>query len=138
MQHLVDGFAVAETSAPPTGAFEMLTTYGSTRPGFCLVEKDTTQALNASLCVHKREPIIQLDDAGNIVRIQYNEVFRTPLELPFDVFPKWYAAYTKWVRMLHDTKYEVEVDMQAGKMLIFHNWRTLHGRAGGKRVRIGR
>ena len=22
--------------------------------------------------------------------------------------------------------------MHAGKMLIFHNWRTLHGRAGGK------
>ena len=131
---LVDGFKVAEDiRATDPEAFEMLTTYGSNQTrDFVSSRKDTTQALNASLCVHKREPIIQLDDAGNIARIQYNEVFRTPLELPFDVFPKWYAAYTKWVRMLHDTKYEVEVDMQAGKMLIFHNWRTLHGRAGGK------
>ena len=81
--------------------------------------------------MHKREPIIQLDDAGNIVRIQYNEVFRTPLELPLTCSPSGALAYTKWVRMLHDTKYEVEVD-EAGKMLIFHNWRTLHVPRGRK------
>lgn len=131
---LVDGFKVAEDiRAADPEAFEMLTSYGSNQTrDFVSSRKDTTQSLNASLCVHKREPIIQIDDAGTIVRVQYNEVFRTPLELPFDVFPKWYAAYTKWVTMLHDQKYEVEVDMHAGKMLIFHNWRTLHGRAGGK------
>ena len=131
---LVDGFAVAEAlRAEDPDAFEMLATYGSNQTrDFVSSRKDTTQALDASLCVHKREPIIQLDDAGAVRRIQYNEVFRTPLELPFDVFPRWYAAYTKWVTMIHDPKYEVEVDMRAGKMLVFHNWRTLHGRAGGR------
>ena len=81
---MVDGFKVAEDiRATDPEAFEMLTTYGSNQTrDFVSSRKDTTQALNASLCVHKREPIIQLDDAGNVVRIQYNEVFRTPLELP--------------------------------------------------------
>ena len=134
---LVDGFAVAEDlRREDPEAFDLLSTYGSNQTrDFVSSRKDTTQSLNASLCVDKREPIIQLDDAGTIVRIQYNEVFRTPLELPFDVFPKWYAAYAKWTTMLHDAKYEVEVEMQAGKMLIFHNWRTLHGRAGGRASR---
>ena len=135
---LVDGYAVAEDlRVEDPEAFELLASYGSNQVrDFISSRKDTTQTLGAaSLRVEKREPIIQLDDAGVIKRIQYNEVFRTPLELPFDVFPKWYAAYAKWTTMLHDPKYEVEVEMEAGKMLIFHNWRTLHGRAGGKASR---
>ena len=72
------------------------------------------------------------DDVEGTNQQRDNEVFRTPLKLPFDVFPGWYAAYAKWTTMLHDAKYEVEVEMQAGKMLIFQNWRTLHGRAKGR------
>ena len=117
---MVDGFKVAEDiRATDPEAFEMLTTYGSNQTRDFVSSRKTPPRLNAKP-MHKREFIIQLDERGNIARIQYNEVFRTPLELPFDVFSKWYAAYTKWVRMLHDQSTRWRL-MQAGKMLIFHN-----------------
>ena len=34
--------------------------------------------------------------------------------------------------MLHSEEYEVPVEMKEGTLLLMHNWRTLHGRAGGK------
>ena len=49
---MVDGFKVAEDiRATDPEAFEMLTTRLQPDQEFCLVEKDTTQTLNASLCV---------------------------------------------------------------------------------------
>ena len=34
--------------------------------------------------------------------------------------------------MLHNPKYERTVDMAEGNLLVMNNWRTLHGRAGGR------
>ena len=66
------------------------------------------------------------------MRVQYNEVFRLPSTLPFDVFPKWYAAFGRFVELVHSPDYEREVPMEKGTILIMNNWRVLHGRAGGR------
>jgi alpha-ketoglutarate-dependent taurine dioxygenase len=73
-----------------------------------------------------------LDDNGDLVRIVYNEVFRTPLTLPFDVFSPWYAAFNKFVTLIHSEEFETTVEMSAGRFLIMHNWRVMHGRAGNR------
>ena len=39
--------------------------------------------------VSTQHPLLQLDDHGELKRIQYNEVFRMPLTMPYDVFPNW-------------------------------------------------
>ena len=33
-------------------------------------------------------PVLRLDAEGNLSRVQYHESYRTPVTLPFDVFPK--------------------------------------------------
>lgn len=91
---LSDGFAVAEAlrNADPDG-FELLATYGyDGERDFVASRVDSTQLLNRGLVVSTRFPIIQLDAAGAISRIQYNEVFRMPSTIPFDVFPRWCAS----------------------------------------------
>ena len=34
--------------------------------------------------------------------------------------------------MLHSDEYQRTVEMEAGNILLMNNWRTLHGRAGGR------
>ena len=63
-------------------------------------------------------------------RIQYNEVFRMPLTLPYDVFEKWYGAFSRFVELLHSDEFERKIPMEKGRFLLMHNWRVLHGRAG--------
>ena len=33
-------------------------------------------------------PVLRLDAEGRLARVQYHESYRTPVTLPFDVFPK--------------------------------------------------
>jgi hypothetical protein len=67
---------------------------------------------------------------GNVMRLQYNEVFRVPSTLPYDVFPKWYAAYMKFAKMIHSEEFERVIPMKKGQILLINNWRVLHGRVG--------
>lgn len=131
---LVDGFAVAkQLRQEDPRAFELLATYGyDAERDFIASRVDSAQAHTKSLLVSRKHPIFTLDSDGELSRITYNEVFRTPLTLPFEVFEEWFTAFNKFVRMLHSPEYEIPVPMKAGTFLIMHNWRVLHGRAGGK------
>ena len=37
------------------------------------------------------------------------QVFRTPLTLPFELFPKWYAAFDRFVELIHSDEFEKKV-----------------------------
>lgn len=129
---LCDGFAVAEAlrSEDPE-AFSLLSTYGvDAERDFCASRVDAQGNHNQSLLVKTRYPILQTDQSGEVMRIQYNEVFRTPLNLPYEVFRPWYKAFRKFVDMCHSSQFERHIKMQAGQMLVLQNWRVLHGRAG--------
>ena len=130
----VDSFAAAEDlrSEDPQ-AFRLLSTYGNDQERDLLASRqDAKQGHTASLCLTSAAPIIQLDSQGGVKRIQYNEVFRTPLSVPFEHFKAWYAAYRKFGRMLESEAYEREMLMGTGDIMILNNWRVLHGRAGAR------
>mmetsp|Transcript_4627 Transcript_4627/g.7567 ORF Transcript_4627/g.7567 Transcript_4627/m.7567 type:complete len:503 (+) Transcript_4627:161-1669(+) len=131
---LADGFAAAERlREQDPDAFRLLATYGyDAERDFQASRIDSTQTHDKGLLISRRHPIFELDNDGNLKRIVYNEVFRTPLTLPFDVFHAWYAAFNKWVQLIHSDEFETVVPMKAGRLLFMHNWRTLHGRAGGR------
>lgn len=40
----------------------------------------------------------------------------------------WYAAARKWTEILQMPEFEIRVQLQPGRPLIFDNWRVLHGR----------
>ena len=100
---LCDGFAAAEElRRVDPEAFRLLATYGyDAERDFIASRVDSTQDHNKSLLIARKNPIFTLDGDGNLVRIMYNEVFRTPLTLPFDVFTPWYNAFNKYVQLLH-------------------------------------
>ena len=131
---LVDSFAAAEDlRREDPEAFHLLSTYGNDQERDLLASRqDAKQGHTASLCLTSAAKIIQLDSAGGVKRIQYNEVFRTPLSVPFEHFKAWYAAYLKFGRMLESRDYEREMPMDTGDIMIVNNWRVLHGRAGSR------
>ena len=131
---LTDGFAVArDLRAADPEAFELLATHGvDAERDFAGSRADSVQAHKQGLVIKRKHPLFVCDENGELARVQYNEVFRTALSLPYDVFPRYYAAFSKFVEMLHNPKYERTVDMAEGNLLVMNNWRTLHGRAGGR------
>jgi len=127
---LTDGYSVANyiKETDPKG-YDLLSTYGyDGERDFAASRVDSTQDIAKGLLIPRRHAIFVNDDDGNISRIQYNEVFRMPLTLPFDVFEDWFAAFSKFVKLIHE--FEVTVPMEEGSILLMNNWRVLHGRAG--------
>ena len=131
---LADGFAAAERlRQEDPEAFQLLSKYGyDAERDFIASRVDSGQEHNKSLLVSRKHPIFTLDDNGDLIRIVYNEVFRTPLTLPYDIFESWYAAFNKFVTLIHSEEFETTVEMSAGRFLIMHNWRVMHGRAGNR------
>jgi alpha-ketoglutarate-dependent taurine dioxygenase len=129
---LVDVYAVVEAlKQRDPAALHMLSTYGNCQErDFVRSRIDSVQKGTQGMLVATKKPILQLDDKGNLIRAQYNEVFRTPSTVPFDKFQEWYRAYRVWTEMIHDPEFEVEVPLGAGQILVIDNWRVLHGRAG--------
>ena len=122
-----DGFAVAHqlASEDPEG-YALLTRYGyDAERDFVASRVDSPQQYNRGLIVSTQQPLLQLDDRGALQRIQYNEVFRTPLTLPYDVFPKWYAAFARFVELVHSDEFERKVPMHKGRLFLMNNWRVL-------------
>ncbi|CAJ1427768.1 unnamed protein product [Effrenium voratum] len=131
---LVDGYAVAEALRErDPNAFRLLSTYGNCQErDFVRSRVDSVQEGTQTMLINTKQPIINTDDKGNVIRVQFNEVFRTPTTIPFDDFEDWYRAYYLWNDMIHSPEFEVEVSLGQGQMLILDNWRVLHGRAGGR------
>ena len=130
----VDAFAAADAlKKRDPEAFKLLATYGNDQERDLLASRqDAAQSHTASLCLTSANPIIQLDDNGDVMRVQYNEVFRVPSSVPFEKFKDWYTAYLKFAGMLESDEFEREVPMATGDFMIMNNWRVLHGRAGSK------
>jgi alpha-ketoglutarate-dependent taurine dioxygenase len=129
---LTDGFAVANAlQEQDPDAYKLLTTCVNEQERDLVRSRvDATQNHTQSLLISMKKPILQTDPDGNVMRLQYNEVFRVPSTLSYDIFPKWYAAYMKFARMIHSKEFERLVPMKKGQILVMNNWRVLHGRAG--------
>jgi alpha-ketoglutarate-dependent taurine dioxygenase len=124
---VVDGFAVAERlrrEAPDS--FAVLT---RTLVPFRYVEDGAVDLRHAA-------PLIELDVAGRLRTVRYNNRSIGPVDIDPDEIPAFYGAYRKLGRLLHDPAMTVGFRMGAGDLFIVDNRRVLHGRrgfAGGRR-----
>ncbi|KAK1999711.1 trimethyllysine dioxygenase [Colletotrichum falcatum] len=79
----------------------------------------------------KRYPVLELDEeTGELQRVRWNNDDRGVVPFTKHVSPtEWYAAARKWNAILQRRDVEYWVQLEPGQVLIFDNWRVMHGRS---------
>lgn len=125
----VDGFAVAERlRAEAPEDFALLTRHWVP---FRYLDRA------AGVDLSTRAPLIEIDDAGQVTALRYNNRSAAPFDLPAEVLPDFYRAYRRFGRLLHEAGQRVAFRLAPGDLFAVDNRRVLHGRSGfGGRRRL--
>jgi trimethyllysine dioxygenase len=115
---LVDGFKVAQTirDSDPE-AFDILSEV-----------KVPAHYLGDGVHLRAEHPVIGLDHRGEMMQIAYNNYDRAPFRLPPARMTEFYRALALFNRLINHPAYEISMRLVPGTVLLFDNWRTLHGR----------
>lgn len=113
----IDGFYAAERLRQLSpDAFSLLTQVDM--PGHYL-EVDTH--------LETRQPLIQLDGENQVKRIRFNQMDRAPFYWG-EKTTQVYAALWQWRKIIDDPANQYCFRLTPGNVLLFDNWRLLHGR----------
>ncbi|KAL8298776.1 hypothetical protein RB597_007409 [Gaeumannomyces tritici] len=122
---LVDGFYAAELlREQDPEAFKILST----------VRLPWHASGNSGIAISpdKRYPVIELGEDGTTLhRIRWNNDDRgvVPIEDGGFSADQWYEAARKWDSIITQPEHEFWVQLKPGTVLIFDNWRVMHGRS---------
>ncbi|KAH3981009.1 hypothetical protein HBH70_062270 [Parastagonospora nodorum] len=126
---LVDGFKVAqELYDTDREAYRVLSTVN--------VHAHASGNEGISIQAYRGFPVLEHDGAtGALLRVRWNTADRASIELPIEETGRWYDAARKFDGLLKKKENEYWEQLMPGKVLIFDNWRVLHGRSSftGKR-----
>ncbi|KAF2852175.1 Trimethyllysine dioxygenase [Plenodomus tracheiphilus IPT5] len=126
---LVDGFKVAEQlRQQDPKAYDTLAT----------VNVHAHASGNEGIIIqpYRGFPVLEHDPAtGDLLRVRWNSSDRAAIALPIEEVGVWYDAARKFDALLKDKQNEYWEQLTPGRVLIFDNWRVLHGRSAftGKR-----
>ncbi|KAL6849429.1 hypothetical protein ACO1O0_008969 [Amphichorda felina] len=82
---------------------------------------------DASITPDKLYPVIEREGPSTWpYRIRWNNDDRGVV--PLEHADKWYQAARKWALMVQSPKHQYRFQLRPGSVLIFDNWRVLHGR----------
>jgi trimethyllysine dioxygenase len=72
---------------------------------------------------------------GLLLQVRWNSSDRASIELPIERVDEWYDAARKWDALVKKAENEYWEQLTPGRVLIFDNWRVMHGRSAftGKR-----
>jgi len=126
---LVDGFKVAEELLETDReAYKILSTVK--------VYGHASGNEGISIQPYRGFPVLEHDTAtGDLIRVRWNSSDRASIELPIEEVETWYRAARKFDALLKKKENEYWEQLTPGRVLIFDNWRVLHGRSSftGKR-----
>jgi gamma-butyrobetaine dioxygenase len=113
-----DGFALAEhlRSTEPE-AFGRLT---RTAVPFLYRSKDAE--------LYAERPLIQLSCDGTVAAVHYNSRSVAPLRLAIRDLPSFYASYRLFAGLMRDRRFQLQLRLADGDLVVFDNRRILHGR----------
>jgi len=83
-----------------------------------------------------RAPVIEFVQSGygdDLLRIRWNNDDRGVV--PIEKSDEWYAAARIWDSILKDKEMQYHFQLEPGTVLIFDNWRVLHGRTAFEGIR---
>ncbi|KAF2633629.1 Trimethyllysine dioxygenase [Macroventuria anomochaeta] len=126
---LVDGFKVAdELFQQDKEAYRILSTVN--------VHAHASGNEGISIQPYRGFPVLEHDPTtGDLLRVRWNSSDRASIELPIELVETWYDAARKFDALLKKKENEYWEQLVPGRVLIFDNWRVLHGRSSftGKR-----
>jgi len=126
---LVDGFkAAARLHAQDPTAYGILATYK--------VYAHASGNDGISIQPYTGFPVLEHHKYGGcILRVRWNSSDRASIGVPLDKTEKWYDAARQFNEILKEQESEYWEQLKPGTVLIFDNWRVLHGRSAftGKR-----
>ncbi|XP_070618090.1 gamma-butyrobetaine dioxygenase isoform X2 [Erythrolamprus reginae] len=119
---VVDGFHVANKFKEQNPyAFKILTS--------TFVDFTDTGVDYCDFAMQAKQRIIDVDEKGQVVRINFNNATRdTIFDIPAEKVKPFYAALKDYVGLLNSTDYKYSYKMKPGDIVVFDNWRLLHGR----------
>lgn len=126
---LVDGFrAAAELARREPRAYQTLTRV-----------RVPARYLEPGVELRAEHPILDLDPAGNLFRVCFNNYDRAPFAPPDAEIEPFYAGLRAFAAILADPAFQLRFTLRPGTVLLFDNWRVLHARTAyvGRRRLIG-
>ena len=75
-----------------------------------------------------KRPIFKLNKENKLVQVSFNNYDRAPFRLNDKKTLKFYDAIRKFDLIANDKKFQWRHVLKPGELLIFNNWRILHGR----------
>ena len=100
--------------------YEQLTTYGMN------AGRHLGYYRSGPLCFDTAHKVLQLDAEGGLARVQYHESYRTPLTLPYDVFPKYMAALDSSYALVHSGEFQTHLTLKKGECIVRQLFITRH------------
>lgn len=80
--------------------------------------------------LYAERPLIELNCAGVVAAVTYNNRAVGPLHLQAAQCPAYYAAYRKFAALLREPRLQMATRLKDGDLAVFDNRRILHGRTG--------
>jgi len=115
---LVDGFAIAAQLAA-TDPETFVTLASVPVPG---------RYIEPGVHLRAERPVFRSTARGVLDQVSFNNYDRAPFLLPPELERRFNRAYRRFAELAADPARRVAVGLTAGDILIFDNWRTLHGR----------
>jgi len=99
----------------------------------------TGQYIGDGFHLQATRPVLRSNDKGTLQQVSFNNYDRAPFWLPEPEMSHFYQALTAFDQLANDPVYQWRHQLQPGELLIFDNWRVLHGREAysGKRTMTG-
>ena len=115
---MVDGFKIAEKIRnEKEDIYNLLTNV-----------EVTGQYVGDGVSLKAKRPIFRLNSNQELIQVSFNNYDRAPFRMSEDKTKKFYEALREFDFIANNKKYQWRHVLKPGELLIFNNWRILHGR----------
>ena len=119
---IVDGFKIAQKIKKDTKElYDILTEI-----------EVTGQYMGDGVFLESKRPIFKLNSNKELIQVSFNNYDRAPFRINEKKTLKFYQAIKKFDLIANNEDYQWRYILKPGELLIFNNWRVLHGRGSFK------
>lgn len=86
------------------------------------------QYLEPGVHLRASRPVLRTDRRGDLVQVSFNNSDRAPFVLAEEELRAFYRALRAFSELIHDDAAVLRFVLEPGTLLVFDNWRVLHGR----------